>query len=177
MPRQWIQRVLAAGTLIAALASCGAEGQPASFALRSDAFAPGQPIPAPYGCDGVGRSPPLRWSGPPKGTRGFALVLDDPDAPGGTFRHWAAYNIPAALRALSAGQEMGPEVINDFGRPGYGSPCPPKGHGPHHYRFTLYALDVDGLGVPAGSNVADVAAEARKHAFGQAELIGTYERK
>ena len=147
----------------------------AGIGLTSSAFHNGQPIPAQYGCDGGDQAPPLAWGEPPAGTESFALVVDDPDAPSGTFRHWGAYDIPANARGVPAsGISL---ATNDFGKPGYGGPCPPPGHGVHHYHFKLYALDVDKLGLPNGTKVEQVEAEAQKHALGRGELIGTYERK
>jgi Raf kinase inhibitor-like YbhB/YbcL family protein len=178
------------GAMLIALASCGArdgaanqsQGGPAvenatlsKLSLTSTAFQDGQAIPAQYTCDGADQPPPLAWDDPPAGTKSFALVVDDPDAPSGTFRHWAAFNIPGSARSLQAGAFD--EAVNDFGKPGYGGPCPPKGHGPHHYRFKLIALDVDRLGRGAGAKVADVEKEAEKHAVGRAELTGLYERR
>jgi Raf kinase inhibitor-like YbhB/YbcL family protein len=147
------------------------------LSLTSDAFQNGQPIPVQYTCDGANRSPALHWSDPPQGTMSFALVIDDPDAPSGTFRHWGVHSIPASARSIGRGQTIGTEVSNDFGKSGYGGPCPPTGHGPHHYHFKLFAVNVDRLDVSAHAKVADVENEASKHAIAQGELIGTYERK
>jgi Raf kinase inhibitor-like YbhB/YbcL family protein len=105
------------------------------------------------------------------------LVIDDPDAPSGTFRHWGVYDIPASARSIGGGQRIGTEVGNDFGKTGYGGPCPPKGHGPHHYHFKLFALDVDKLDLAPGAKVVDVENAARRQAIAEGELIGTYERK
>ena len=149
----------------------------AKLELTSDAFADGQPIPTEYSCDGANKSPALHWGDPPAGAKSFALVIDDPDAPSGTFRHWGAYDIPASARSIAPGQRVGIEVSNDFGKPGYGGPCPPRGHGVHHYHFKLFALDVDRLSLGPGSKVADVEKEASKHALAQGELIGTYQRR
>jgi Raf kinase inhibitor-like YbhB/YbcL family protein len=145
--------------------------------LTSDAFKNGQPIPVQYTCDGADQTPSLHWADPPAGAKSFALVIDDPDAPSGTFRHWGVYDIPASARSVGGGQRIGTEVSNDFGKPGYGGPCPPKGHGPHHYHFKLFALDVDRLNLRPNSKVADVENEAKKHAIATGELIGTYERR
>jgi hypothetical protein len=178
--------------LFVALASCGASEHAANqikgegtvenatltkLSLISDAFQEGGAIPTQYTCDGADQSPALRWGEPPQGTKSFALVVDDPDAPSGTFRHWGVYDIPASARSIGAGQNIGIEVANDFGKPGYGGPCPPKGHGPHHYHFKLFALDVDRLELSANAKIADVENAAIQHALGQAELVGTYERK
>lgn len=149
----------------------------AKLSLTSDAFKDGQPIPAQYTCDGADQIPTLHWSGPPQGTKSFALVIDDPDAPSGTFRHWGVYDIPASARSIGGGQRIGSEVSNDFGKPGYGGPCPPKGHGPHHYHFKLFALDTDRLDLPANAKVVDVENAAKGHAMAKDELVGTYERK
>lgn len=179
-------------TLFVALASCGAtdnasneaNGGPAvenatlaKLRLTSDAFRDGQPIPVQYTCDGVNQTPLLRWDEPPAGTKSFALVIDDPDAPNGTFRHWGVFDIPASARSIGGSQHIGTEVSNDFGKPGYGGPCPPKGHGPHHYHFKLFALSVDKLDLGSGAKIVDVENAAQRHAIAQGELIGTYERR
>ena len=177
---------------LVALASCGANGHAVNRSdgdgaventtitklnLTSDAFANGQAIPAHHTCDGANQSPPLSWGEPPPATKSFALVIDDPDAPGGTFRHWGAFDIPASTRRIGAGQQVGVQAVNDFDKPGYGGPCPPKGHGPHHYHFKLFALGVERLNVGPNPKVIDVGNEASRHAIAQGELIGTYERR
>lgn len=146
------------------------------LALTSDSFRDGEPIPAQFTCDGADQTPMLRWGEPPAGTKGFALVVDDPDAPSGTFRHWGVFDIPASARSIGGGERVGTEVANDFGKRGYGGPCPPKGHGAHHYHFRLFALETDKLGLSADARVADVENAARQHAIAEGELIGTYER-
>jgi Raf kinase inhibitor-like YbhB/YbcL family protein len=191
MMHQTLFRIAPVVALIA-LASCGAKDQSANqsqgvrpventtvtkLRFTSDAFRDGQIIPTQYTCDGADQSPALSWSEPPEGTKSLALVVDDPDAPSGTFRHWGAYNIPASTRSIAAGQTVGSQAVNDFGKSGYGGPCPPKGHGPHHYRFKLFALDVDRLSLSANAKVSDVEGAAEKHILGRAELTGTYERK
>ncbi len=178
--------------ILVALASCGASDRSSNAAegerpvenatltkisLTSDAFQNGQAIPVQYTCDGADQSPALTWSEPPPGTKSFALVVDDPDAPGGTYHHWGAFDIPASTRSIAAGRTVGSQAVNDFGKPGYGGPCPPKGHGPHHYRFKLFALDVERLGLSPNAKVPDVQGAAEKHILGRAELTGTYERK
>ena len=149
----------------------------AKIELTTQAFKNGEPIPVQYTCDGANYSPPLSWGEPPAGTKSFALVIDDPDAPKGTFRHWGVYDIPASARSTGGSQRIGTEVHNDFGKPGYGGPCPPKGHGPHHYHFKLFALDVDRLDLGPIAKVIDIENGARKHAIAKGELIGTYERR
>ena len=166
-------RALVPVVLFIALASCGAGKQLASIRVSSSAFEDGQPIPRQYTCDGANQRPEVSWGEAPKETRSFALVVDDPDAPGGTFRHWGMYDLPPTARSIAAGRL----AINDMGNAGYDGPCPPKGHGPHHYHFKLFALDVDHLMVPNKPKVIDVENAAREHAIAQGELIGTYERR
>jgi Raf kinase inhibitor-like YbhB/YbcL family protein len=183
---------LTPAVLVIALASCGASNRAnneanggatvenatlAKLTLTSDAFQDGQPIPTQFTCDGADQTPALHWGDPPSGTKSFALVIDDPDAPSGTFRHWGVFDIPASARSIGGGQKAGTEVSNDFGKPGYGGPCPPKGHGAHHYHFKLFALDTDRLGLSTSAKVADVEKAAQQHAIAQGELVGTYERK
>lgn len=183
---------IAPALALAALASCGASDRSGNEAngegtvenatltklsLISDSFKNGQPIPTQYTCDGSDQTPVLRWGAPPDGTKSFALVIDDPDAPSGTFHHWGVFDIPASARSIGDGKRIGTEVSNDFGKPGYGGPCPPKGHGAHHYHFKLFALDTDKLGLSTSSRIADVENAASKHAIAQGELVGTYERK
>lgn len=150
--------------------------------LNSSAFPDGSAISRRYSCDGEDLSPPLDWSGVPVGTRSLVLLCDDPDAPAGTWHHWAAYDIPADRTALEEGAAEHPErqgfkqAINDFRRPGYGGPCPPGGHGPHHYHFRLLALSIDRLAVRKDPSCRDVEREARKHILAEAVLVGVYER-
>ena len=150
---------------------------PSQLKLTSDAFKDGQAIPVRFTCDGSDERPVIHWTDPPGGTRSFALVVDDPDAPGGTFRHWGVYDIPGSARFLGGEERIGTEVVNDFGKTGYGGPCPPKGHGPHHYHFKLFALDVDRLDIGANAKVAEVEQNASRHSLAKGELVGTYERK
>ena len=187
-----MSRLLASFALLLALASCGASNHSSTESngaaavenatltklnLTSDAFQDGQPIPTQFTCDGPDQTPALHWGEPPAGTKSFAFVIDDPDAPSGTFRHWGVFDIPASARSIGGGQKIGTEVTNDFGKPGYGGPCPPKGHGPHHYHFKLFALNTDKLNLSTSAKVKDVEAAAQQHAIAEGELIGTYERK
>lgn len=149
----------------------------AKLDLTSDAFRDGQTIPIQFTCDGAGATPTLHWPDPPSGTKSFALVIDDPDAPSGTFRHWGVFDIPASARSIGGAQKLGTEVSNDKGTQGYTGPCPPKGDKAHHYHFKLFALDTDKLGLSDGAKIVDVENAARRHAIAQGELIGTYERK
>lgn len=145
-----------------------------TFTLTSPDFADGEAIPKACTCDGADAPPALRWSGTPDGTRSFALVVDDPDAPGGTFTHWLLYDLAADLTALPAGQG-GRSLPNDFGRPGYGGPCPPRGHGRHRYVFTLFAVDVPALSL-GGTGRAALTTALETHTLGTARLTGHYER-
>ena len=147
------------------------------FEISSSAFQPDGPIPVQYSCDGANRSPALSWGEPPAGTRSFALIVDDPDAPSGTFRHWAAWDIPASTRSIAVGEAAGKQAVNGAGKSGYMGPCPPPGHGVHHYHFKLYALDTMSLGLAEGAKVEEVEKAAEKHALGRAELVGTFERE
>ena len=148
--------------------------------LRSSAFPDGTTIPRRFTCDGTDLSPPLDWSDAPETTRSFVLLCDDPDAPAGTWHHWAAYDIPADRAALVEGaaqQGKGfKQAINDFQQPGYGGPCPPRGDGIHRYRFRLLALAVDRLPARREPSCQAVEREANKHLLAEAILIGTYQR-
>ncbi len=154
-----------------------------AFTLTSTAFRDGAAIPVKHTCDGVDTSPQLAWSGGPAGTRSFALIADDPDAPAGSWVHWVVYNLPAAVAELPenvakvealdlGGARQG---RNDFRRPGYGGPCPPPGPA-HRYFFTLYALDVP-LTLKAGAQSKDVKTAMEGHVLGSAQLMGTYARQ
>jgi Raf kinase inhibitor-like YbhB/YbcL family protein len=155
---------------------------PTDFTLRSDAFPDGATIPLKYTCSGNNVSVPLSWSGAPAGTKAFALVMDDPDAPiAGGFVHWVAYDIPANVSALPEGVPEGDAVAgggtqgaNGRGTRAYTGPCPPAG-APHHYYFRLFALDAP-LGLPAGAARADVEAAMRGHVLGGATLVGVFGR-
>jgi hypothetical protein len=146
----------------------------ASFSLTSPAFEPGQTIPVEYTCDGANVSPALRWTAPPGGTRSFALIMDDPDAPGGTFTHWTAWNISPKARGLKRGARPPREGTTSFGRAGYGGPCPPPG-APHRYVFKLYALRAV-LELPAGARRPALEKALRGKVLRRATLIGRYGR-
>ncbi len=161
-------------------ASPGATTQAAqTVTVESPAFVQGADIPKRYTCDGEDISPALRWRNIPSGTQSLALIMDDPDAPGGTFTHWVLFNLPAAPTELAEAQKPGALGIsgtNDFGRRGYGGPCPPPGLGAHRYFFTLYALDVPSLGLSEGAKWADVEKAMRGHVLGQGQWMGRYQR-
>lgn len=145
--------------------------------LSSTAFAGGEPIPVRYSCDGEDISPPLAWSDPPEDTQSLALIMDDPDAPGGTWDHWIVFNIPADMRALpeavSAGNVSAKFGKNSWGRNNYGGPCPPGGT--HRYFFKLYALDTS-LGLDKNANKGQVLAAMNGHILAETELMGTFSR-
>jgi len=148
-----------------------------AFTLTSTAFAEGGDIPPPHTCDGEGRSPELSWHGAPVGTRGYALILHDPDSTKKPdFTHWVLSDIPADAGRLpeGAGDRAGTPGMNDFGAPGYGGPCPAIGR--HRYMFDLYALDVETLGLREGANRDEVEGAMEGHMLARARLTGTYER-
>jgi Raf kinase inhibitor-like YbhB/YbcL family protein len=145
--------------------------------LTSAAFAEGGTIPAQYTCDGSDVSPPLVWSGAPAGTKAFALIADDPDAPAGTWVHWVLYNVPGSAAQLPegvAGPGGAAQGRNDFRKTGYGGPCPPPGT-PHRYFFKLYALDAP-LALKAGATKPEIERAMQGHTLAQAQLMGTYGR-
>jgi len=151
------------------------------FELTSTAFAPGEPIPRKYSCDGEDISPPLQWSDPPQGTQSFALIADDPDAPLGTWVHWVLYNLPAEARALPEAVPPDAELPdgsrhgqNSWRRLDYGGPCPPSGT--HRYVFKLYALDMV-LDLKAGASKKQVLKAMEGHILAQAEVMGVYSRR
>jgi Raf kinase inhibitor-like YbhB/YbcL family protein len=155
-----------------------------SFTLSSTAFEPDQAIPAKHSCAGKDVSPELKWGEPPQGTQSFALVMDDPDAPAGTWVHWVVYNIPASCRALAestAKTEKLPDGtlqglgygVNTFSRVGYYGPCPPSGT--HHYFFKLYALD-NILDLKPKATVLELKKAMEGHILGKAKLMGTFKR-
>ncbi|MYZ48404.1 YbhB/YbcL family Raf kinase inhibitor-like protein [Propylenella binzhouense] len=154
-----------------------------AFMLESPAFRNGEPIPERYARDGENVSPALAWHGAPAETKSFVVIVEDPDAPTGTFRHWAVYDIDGGRTRLPEGAPAGaraeqfPHGVNDFGNPHYDGPQPPRGHGVHRYRFRLAALDVESLGVPPRAKVEEVWREAGPHILAEADLVGTFERR
>jgi Raf kinase inhibitor-like YbhB/YbcL family protein len=147
----------------------------AEFALESSAFENAQAIPSRHSCDGEDVSPPLRWSNVPEGTRSLALIVDDPDAPGGVFTHWLAWGLDPIAEGLGEGESAPRAGRNDFGTNGYRGPCPPPGHGRHRYVFRLYALDAEPE-LAAGATKAELEQAIEGNVLTIAELVGTYER-
>ena len=155
-----------------------------SMTLRSSAFTADGSIPAKYTCEGKDLSPPLAWSDAPPGTKSFALIVDDPDAPDPkaprmTWVHWVLYNIPATATGLKEAIRSGElpkgtmEGLNDWKRTGYGGPCPPIGR--HRYIHKLYALSTQ-LPAMESPTKADLEQAMKGHVIEKAELIGTYQK-
>jgi Raf kinase inhibitor-like YbhB/YbcL family protein len=178
------RRVAACASLVAALASltgCGLFGDdvtepartaPATLALSSPAFEDGGRVPTRFTCKGANVSPPLRWTGVPDDARALALVVTDPDAPGGTYAHWIVFNLPPETGSLAAGElpSAARQARNSAGRPRYDGPCPPSGT--HHYRFVVYALRTPTtLGNGAATDRALAAIDGK--AIGRGTLVGT----
>ena len=161
--------------LVAVLAACAnppADPEVTTMQLTSSSFAEGEPIPAEHTCDGADTSPPLSWTDVPDGTQSLALIVDDPDANG--FVHWVLTDIPGDGRELPEGEgdAIGTPGRNDFGRTGWGGPCPPSGE--HRYVFTLYALP----GTLEDANDRDaVRSAAEESALARATLTGVYSRR
>ncbi len=152
-----------------------------TLTLSSAAFKEGDEIPVKYTCDGQDISPPLAWVEPPHKTQAIALTVDDPDAPGGVFTHWVLFNIPVHVRQLEEGIPVQEQLENgalqgknDFGKIGYGGPCPPRGV-EHRYRFTIYALD-NPLDSKAGASKKQILNAMEGYILAQGQLIGTYQR-
>ncbi len=170
------------GLVTAVCLETGAQGQSMPFTIRSAAFEARGRIAQVHTCGGRNISPPLSWDNVPEGAKSFALICDDPDAPMGTWVHWVLYGIPASVRflpeavplreQLSDGSRQGK---NDFGKTGYGGPCPPRGR-PHRYFFRLYALD-DVLSLAPGLTKKALLKAIDGHVLAEAHLYGTYGRK
>jgi len=155
------------------------EGPGPKLKVSSSAFQEGKPIPKEYTGEGADRSPPLSWEAPPEKTRSLAVLVEDPDAPKGTFTHWVLFNLPADTSGLpenaSAGKlpESAGQGTNDFGKTGYNGPKPPKGK-PHRYYFKVFALDAN-LDLDSKATHANVARAMRGHVLAEGALMGTYQ--
>ena len=152
----------------------------AALTLSSESLKDGM-VPKEFTCDGEDKSPALTWTAPPANAKSLVLTVTDPDAPGGSFTHWVLYNLPANINGLPEGVPKqgqlahgGRQGKTDFGKVGYGGPCPPAGT-PHRYVFTLYALDVE-VDVPAGAPRDHVETAMKGHVVGQGELVARYGR-
>jgi Raf kinase inhibitor-like YbhB/YbcL family protein len=148
----------------------------ASITVTSTAFATNGPIPVDYTCDGADRSPPLTWSAAPSGTKSIAVLVDDPDAPGGDFVHWVAFNLPATMTSLAEGSDVaamgGISGTNGFGRVGYGGPCPPRRE-MHRYNFRVLALNA-ALDVGPAATRDTVEAAMTGHVLGEGALVALF---
>jgi Raf kinase inhibitor-like YbhB/YbcL family protein len=184
-----IRRSCLAAIAVWALGSCAVDAaekqdgkKPMAMKITSSAFQEGQPIPAKYTCDGENISLPLKWSDAPAGTKFFALICDDPDAPVGTWVHWVVYGLPAtttelaekipASESLENGAKQG---VNDFKHVGYGGPCPPS-EKPHRYYFKIYALDAE-IPLKPRATKKELLKAMEGQILAQGELMGTYQRK
>lgn len=152
-----------------------------SLTISSPSFTNGGTIPKKFTCDGADVSPPLTWTDPPAGTKAFALLVDDPDAPVGNWNHWAMWNLPPSLRLLPEGvsktarlPDGSEQGQNDFHKLGYNGPCPPAGK-PHRYFFKVFALDAK-LSLNSEAGKPEIEAAIKGHTLGRAELMGTYKR-
>jgi Raf kinase inhibitor-like YbhB/YbcL family protein len=168
-----------AAAFVCALASRVEAG--GKLALSSRAFSSGSTIPIQYTCGGDNQSPPLHWSGVPTGARSLALIVKDPDAPGGTFIHWVIYNIPPDRSSLPKGVPGkdnipggGEQGLNGRDETGYHGPCPPPGR-PHHYHFQLYALDKK-LDLKPGASARQVEDAMGKHVLAETDMVGMFGR-
>lgn len=177
----WLACGLCAAGCSKPTAPAGSGGQLASFALESPSLDEGKPIARGFTCDGEDRSPALRWSAPPAGTRSLALIVDDPDAPSGVFTHHLLFGIDPARRELPAAlaregelEGIGRQGKNDFDKLGWNGPCPPPGK-PHRYRFKLHALSAS-LELAAGATKQELEAAIAGKVLAQATLTATYAR-
>jgi Raf kinase inhibitor-like YbhB/YbcL family protein len=152
-----------------------AEGGIDMIQIKSTVFEEGDTIPRVYTCDDQNISPPLSWTGVPQGSISLVLIMDDPDAPSGTFDHWILYNLPPDLTGLSQdNRSVGTEGKNGFGRVGYGGPCPPRGSN-HRYFIKLYALDI-AIELKAGASKTQVEHAMQGHILAQGQLMARYGR-
>jgi len=152
-----------------------------AFTIRSAAFSNGGDIPKEFTCSGEDRSPAVEWSEAPAGTKSFALIADDPDAPVGTWVHWVIFNIPETAHTLPGAIEKKDQLAdgarqgrNDFRKIGYNGPCPPPGK-PHRYFFKLYALDAE-LKLATGASKSEVEDAMKGHILAHAEWMGRFRR-
>ncbi len=153
------------------------EGELGELTVSSRSFGDGEDIPVEHTCDGEDVSPHLEWSDPPSGVKSFTIIVDDPDAPGGSFIHWTLYNLPGGLRSLQEGAALPKEALqgeNGFGRISYGGPCPPAGSA-HEYRFWVYAVSED-LPLERGAQGIDVIAALRGRVIAVGSVNGKYAR-
>jgi len=163
----------ASAILLASIASFAAGG--AKMKITSSAFQQGGNIPSKFSCDGANTNPPLQISDLPSEAKSLLLIVDDPDAPSGLFTHWVVWNVSPQTTTISEGSTpKGVQGTNDFGKSGYGGPCPPSGT--HRYYFKIFALDRE-LDLPFGAKRGQLDAAMKGHVIAQGELMGRYSRK
>ena len=157
-------------------------GEVDSLKVSSSTFFAGETMPEFTTCEGEDTSPALKWSDAPDGTKSFAIIADDPDAPNTTWVHWIVYDIPASVTFLEEGQGSSESIfhgakhgVNDFGNKNYGGPCPPAGHGVHRYYFKVYALD-EMLDLEPGPSKAELLEAMEGHILAKGSIKGLYER-
>jgi len=164
---------LASAILLIVVASFAAGG--AKMKITSPAFQQGGNIPSKFSCDGDNTNPPLQLSDVPSGAKSLVLIVDDSDAPGGSFTHWAVWNVSPQTTAIAEGSTpKGVQGTNDFGKSGYGAPCPPSGA--HRYYFKIFALDRQ-LDLSSGARRGQLDAAMKGHVVAEGELMGRYSRK
>jgi Raf kinase inhibitor-like YbhB/YbcL family protein len=150
--------------------------QASPLELRSSDFRDGGTLPPSATCDGQGISPQLAWTAP-RGAKSFALIVDDPDAPNGTYVHWVMFDIPKSIISIARGATIGVSGRNSAGNDTFKAACPPPGTGTHRYRFHLYALDVESLGLLTGATSQQVQAAMQGHVLAESMLVGTCEHR
>jgi Raf kinase inhibitor-like YbhB/YbcL family protein len=171
-----MQKAIIAGAVaIAQVAIVSFAAGGAKMKITSSAFQEGASIPSQFSCDGADSSPPLQIAEVPSGAKSLALIVDDPDAPSGLFTHWMVWNISPQTSTVAEGSApKGVHGANDFGKSGYGGPCPPSGT--HRYYFKIFALDRE-LDLPSGAKRSQLDAAMKGHVVAQGELMGRYSRK
>jgi len=170
-----MQKAIIAGALVALAAIVSFAAAGAKMKITSSAFQQGGNIPSKSSCDGANTNPPLHISDVPPEAKSLVLIVDDPDAPSGLFTHWAVWNISPQISSIAEGNTLkGVHGTNDFGKSGYGGPCPPSGA--HRYYFKIFALDLE-LDLPSCAKRSQLDAAMKGHVVAQGELMGRYSRK
>ena len=170
-----MQKAIIAGALVALAAIVSFAAGGAKMKITSSAFQQGGNIPSKFSCDGPNTNPPLQISDAPPGAKSLVLIVDDPDAPSGLFTHWAVWNISPQTTTVAEGSTpKGVQGTSDFGKSGYGGPCPPSGA--HRYYFKIFALDRE-LDLRSGAKRSQLDAAMKGHVVAQGELMGRYSRK
>jgi Raf kinase inhibitor-like YbhB/YbcL family protein len=177
----WRMSATGSNPILSVSALAPQEGKAMSLSISSPSFSSGGDIPKKFTCDGADISPQLAWTEPPQGTKSFALLVDDPDAPVGNWNHWTLWNLPASASGLAEGiskeaslPDGSQQGKNDFRKTGYNGPCPPPGK-PHRYYFKLFALDTK-LDLKSGSSKRELESTMKGHVLAQAEWMGRYGR-